>query len=421
MTDTAYSLISSTLSITKRLEQEQIIDIAIGRARKESTGNKHVDFLNITREWEVGDWKSVLKEYYNSYDKAKLPEVLLPEVQPGISTQIAISTTRDTAAYKKAPDPYYLYKACAAGYDSIEGAPTQRDAEVLIVVYACLIEGENYPTACFPPQAFLNRIQGFGMKSADFYETCLALMDKEESFEEMACRVGDANISQVKQVRKIYRELFRKDTSAKIQKARTAASKAAIAGGKVAKKVAKEVIAEEAETGTQVSAKRVAVDMASSGALELARTKIFVPYGIAMLIINGVATPTKFWVGTNLIKAMASDNAGLLKMFGVSVLNIFTCFLPLIGVICTLMMLFTGLIPGRSHKKRFAYLAMCLAIICTAYSILLLIKVGLSTLTAFITRTMTPENIARGVSSGVLGAAKGLFTGITSTVAGWFK
>lgn len=420
MTDTAYSLIGSTLNITKRLEQEQIIDIAIGRARKESTGNKHVDFLNVTRDWEVGDWKSVLKEYYNSFDKAKLPEVLLPEVQPGISKQIAVSTIRDTATYKKAPDPYYLYKACAAGYDAVEGVPTQHDAEVLIVVYACLIEGENYPTACYPPQAFLDRIQGFNMKSADFYETCLALMDKEESFEEMACRVGDTNAGQVKQVRKVYRELFRKDASAKMQKARTAASKAAIAGGKVAKKVAKEVIAED-ETGTTVSAKRVAVNVASDGALELARTKIFVPYGIAMLIINGVATPTKFWVGTNLIKAMASDNVGILKMFGISALNIFTCFLPFIGVVCTLMMLFTGLIPGKSNKKRFAYLAMCLAIICTAYSILLLIKVGLSALTAFITKSFTPENIARGVSSGVLGAAKGLFTGITGTIAGWFK
>lgn len=414
--NSAYSTISSVCSINADLDCEQIIDIILGRNQDKCSGSKIRDFSNITSDWDAREWKSVLKEYYFSFEKAKLPRITFQEQQGGISQEVAIDSQRELSSYKKAPNPYYLQMACFSVEMPSLGTPTNSVHEVLVSIYVALVMGENYATVGYPPQAFIDKVVGIPMSRQDFYATVVRMFESDKSFEKIVCEAAENDKQLVKRMKQSYKELCGITTTAKATKAATVAAvvatSASVKAGKAARKVKKAVyIPDEDEQKRKKKREPVGVD-----ALNI---KIFSKYGIIMLLINGAATPTKFWTGVNYIKVLAASET-FLGMLGGSFVTILTCFIPLAGCITTVIMMFTGIVPGRSRTKRFSFFAMCIALLCTAYSVSTLISTALAALTAFLTKSLTPENIAKGATKGILGGIKGLGGGVIEFVGGLF-
>lgn len=428
----ATNTIASICGITTPLECEQIIDIVLGRNREQCTGNKEVDFANITRDWDAREWKSVVREFYVGFAQARLPAIALFECDPGLKQQLAIESGRETAPYKKAPDPFYIQEVCTAYQRPEPGTPISNSREVLISVYVAISGGENYSTVGYPPKEFIEKVLMSDASQQDFYATVLSFFQQRTSFEQIVCSVAEQDKALVKEMRKRYKELVQKDIGTTMKKvantANVVAGVATVNAEKATRAIKKNVYtppednSRRSKRGRRVKqGAQVAGGVAATAGIEVIRAKIFVPYGIVMLAINGVATPAKFWVGVNYIKMLSSSGNGLFKMFLPSLWSIFSSFIPLIGCICVVMMLFTGLIPGKSNKKRIAYIVMCLAVLCTTYSIVALIKLAIALIASWFTANFTPENIARVASKGVLDGVKGVFTGIGEFVGGLFE
>ena len=149
------SRIGDICSVSSELDREQILDIILGRGAAD--GDKTVSFQRITKDWTAADWKSVMKEFYVSYQKADLAKMKFMEMQPGISISTSINARKELATYKKAPDNYYLSTICSeldtSGIDATHVQNQDVRNSVLTAVYAAISQGENYGTACYPPSA----------------------------------------------------------------------------------------------------------------------------------------------------------------------------------------------------------------------------------------------------------------------------
>lgn len=135
-----------------------------------------------------------------------------------------------------------------------------------------------------------------------------------------------------------------------------------------------------------------------------------------MLIINGVATPSKLVLGFSGISAMMGEKglAGLLDAIG----NVGFCFIPAIGLVCTILMMFTGIVSNTEKGQTRAKFIMVLAMCCTAYSAYSLIKIGIAMIVSAVQRTFTLENIGSFVITSPFKLLGGAFSGLKSLFGG---
>ena len=228
MSGYAENYVGQILLVAGELEREQIVDIIVSQCATDDAANKHEAVRKVTVNWTDADWKSTMRKYYASYKKARFGKLLLPEVSPGISETMAIKSIKDLENYKSAPDAYYLYKACKTGFDSKIGNAISDYSTIMAILYATIELGENYPTACFPPQIFLNNVYGGpGISSSDFYATCLSVMNMNESFETIAATCAKNNPELVRKAKKVYKELFSIDAASRLQQAQSVAANVA--------------------------------------------------------------------------------------------------------------------------------------------------------------------------------------------------
>ena len=212
--------IGNVCSIAYAMDQEQILDIILSRG-KENTGNKEADYRAITANWSKKVWTDVIKEFYDSYRKADLSKLMFAEnIDTNKDYKFYVNAQKDITGYKKAPDYYYLSLVnremkpadeTASGQsfggglmESVNGAAVP----VLCAVYAAVSQGENYGSACYPPQAFIDAVLGGGMTPSEFYATCMNVMNADKSFEKILIDVSKDNKSTVKKMISAYKDLM---------------------------------------------------------------------------------------------------------------------------------------------------------------------------------------------------------------------
>ena len=103
--------------------------------------------------------------------------------------------------------------------------------------------------------------------------------------------------------------------------------------------------------------------------------------------------------------------AGLLDAIG----NVGFCFIPAIGLVCTVLMMFTGIVSNTEKGQTRAKFIMVLAMCCTAYSAYSLIKIGIAMIVSAVQRTFTLENIGSFVITSPFKLIGGAFNGIKSS------
>lgn len=421
--------IANVCSLVDPLDEHQVLDIIVSRG--ESTGNKYVDYETITADWDAGQWKSVLREFYVSYQKANLCQLSFEEIDPNMRVEPMIQAQKDIVEYKKAPDNYYIHLVNYEMDRPVAGTPIADPTPVLVAVYAAISSGENYGSVCWPPTAFVEQVVGDGITREDFYATVLEAMESPETLEAQVCAVAKANKDLTVQMKKAYKRLIGKDTETVMK---GVATKAAAVGSATAvtaehavrkgKKFAGRVkdatyTAPEGEPVGKKKKKKVKAESTFDANDHSGHVKTFAKWGIILLIINGLATPTKWVLGITMVKMYMAD--GIMKALAPSLLTVFMCFVPVIGCACACAMVFAGIIPGKDPRKKLAYTLMCLCLLCTAYSALTLVKTVIAMLSAWASQTFTIENIAHGASKGLFDGVKGLFSGVVDGVKGWFR
>lgn len=427
--EVVYATIESVCDIHTDLDQEQVLDIIL--ARSTPTGNKFEDFVTITKDWKESEWKSVLREFYVSYQKAALCDVMFREIDPNMRPEPMIDAQKQITTFKKAPDNYYIHLVNMELEQPEEGTPVAECERVLLSVFAAISSGENYGSVGYPPKAFIEQVVGLDISQSDYYSTVINEMKEPTSFEAKVCALAKEHKDIVKEMKAAYKKLVGRDIESQVGKvvatasvAATTATVKAEAGVRKGKKFAgrvKEasyVAPEEAPRGSKKKRTKEA-DVVAEAKAQGAHIKTFAKWSIIMLIINGVATPTKLVLGITYIKMLA--HGGFFKMLAPSLFTIFTCFIPVAGCVCAGAMLFAGIVPGKDSRKKLAYVIMCLGLLCTAYSTLLLIKMAIAMVTAWITKTFTLENLAQSSAEGLFGVVKGLGKGISNGVKSLFK
>ena len=99
--------IANVCSLVDPMDEHQVLDIIVSRG--ESSGDKYTDFNTITSDWDAGQWKSVLREFYVSYQKANLCRLSFEEIDPNMRVEPMVQAQKDIVEYKKAPDNYYIH------------------------------------------------------------------------------------------------------------------------------------------------------------------------------------------------------------------------------------------------------------------------------------------------------------------------
>lgn len=427
--ESVYTTIGSVCDVYVDLDQEQILDIILSRG--EHTGNKFEDFVTITSGWEQSDWKSVLKEFYVSFQKAALCDMMFREIDPDMRPDSMIEAQKQVSSFKKAPDNYYLHMVNIE-METPHITPVSADVPlVLLSVYAAISSGENYGSVGYPPKEFIREVAGLEITQNEFYNTVISSMQEVGSFERKVCELAKEHKAEVKAMKAAYKKLIGKDIETRMGKVTEAASAGAAAasvksekalrkGKKFAGRVkdnAKVMPGIEAEVPSKK--KRVEPVTAESAKAHGAHVKTFGKWGVIMLVLNGMATPAKFITGIVYIRLLFSS--GFFRALGPSFLTLITCFIPALGCFCACSMIFAGIVPGKDPRKKVAYIIMCCGIICSAYSAVALIKLVLAMFTAWITHTFTLENIAHATSKGIFDVGKGLFRGIGDGISGLFN
>lgn len=418
--------IANVCSLVDISDEHQVLDIIVSRG--EYTGDKYADYVTITANWDARQWKSVLREFYVSYQKANLCRLSFEEIDPNMRVEPMIQAQKDIVEYKKAPDNYYIHLVNYEMDRPVAGTPITDPTLVLVAVYVAISSGENYGSVCWPPTIFIKQVVGEGVTREDFYATILQAMDSSETLEAQACAAAKANKNLTMQMKKSYKQLVGKDTETVI---RNVVTKATVVGNATAvtaehamrkgKKFADKVKQaaytppEDVVTNRKKNTKTPNEHNARSHGEHV---KTFAKWGVILLVINGLATPTKWVLGITMIKMYMAD--GFIRALVPSLLTIFQCFIPTIGCVCACAMLFAGIVPGKDPRKKLAYALMCLCLLCTAYSAVTLVKTVIAVLTAWVSRTFTVENIAYAASKGLFDGVKGLFGGIVDGISGWF-
>lgn len=419
--------IANVCSLVDISDEHQVLDIIVSRG--EYTGDKYADYVSITANWDAGQWKSVLREFYVSYQKANLCRLSFEEIDPNMRVEPMIQAQKDIVEYKKAPDNYYIHLVNYEMDRPVAGTPITDPTPVLVAVYVAISSGENYGSVCWPPTVFIKQVVGEGVTREDFYATILQAMDSSETLEAQACTAAKANKDLTMQMKKAYKQLVGKDTETVIKNVVTKATAVGNAtavtaehavrkGKKFAGKVKQATYTPPEDVVTDRK-KKTKTHNEYNARSHGAHVKTFAKWGIILLIINGLATPTKWVLGITMIKMYMAD--GFIRALVPSLLTIFQCFIPTIGCACACAMLFAGIVPGKDPRKKLAYALMCLCLLCTAYSAVTLIKTVIAILTAWVSRTFTVENIAYAASKGLFDGVKGLFGGIVDGISGWFS
>lgn len=360
--------IKQICNLTFDMDAEQVLDIILGR--EERRENKTAAYEEIVSKWQASDWKSVLREFYVSFQKAKLCEIFLDEQDHNMRTDVIVDAQKDVTPYKKAPDSYYLHLANLELTPPQDVAPAGDESLILVSLYAAIASGENYGTVAYPPQRFIDEVLGQQITPSEYLATLMKLSEEDTPLQTLAHQAVENNKEAYKQMRAAYKKLTGKDVKATTAKV----------------KIDSDVI------------------------------KSFGKWGIKMLIVNGVATPSKLVLGFSGISAMMGEKglAGLLDAIG----NVGFCFIPAIGLVCTILMMFTGIVSNTEKGQTRAKFIMVLAMCCTAYSAYSLIKIGIAMIVSAVQRTFTLENIGSFVITSPFKLIGGAFNGIKSLFGG---
>ena len=395
--------IKQICNLTFDMDAEQVLDIILGR--EERRENKTAAYEEIVSKWQASDWKSVLREFYVSFQKAKLCEIFLDEQDHNMRTDVIVDAQKDVTPYKKAPDSYYLHLANLELTPPQDVAPAGDESLILVSLYAAIASGENYGTVAYPPQRFIDEVLGQQITPAEYLATLMKLSEVDTPLQTLAHRAVENNKEAYKQMRAAYKKLTGKDvkaTTSRVAGAATmAATTATVVAGKAGRKVKKAMYTPEEPAKALIDSDAI---------------KSFGKWGIKMLIINGVATPSKLVLGFSGISAMMGEKglAGLLDAIG----NVGFCFIPAIGLVCTVLMMFTGIVSNTEKGQTRAKFIMVLAMCCTAYSAYSLIKIGIAMIVSAVQRTFTLENIGSFVITSPFKLIGGAFNGIKSLFGG---
>lgn len=392
--------IKQICNLTFDMDAEQVLDIILGR--EERRENKTAAYEEIVSKWQASDWKSVLREFYVSFQKAKLCEIFLDEQDHNMRTDVIVDAQKDVTPYKKAPDSYYLHLANLELTPPQDVAPAGDESLILVSLYAAIASGENYGTVAYPPQRFIDEVLGQQITPSEYLATLMKLSEEDTPLQTLAHQAVENNKEAYKQMRAAYKKLTGKDVKATTAKvAGAAAMTATVVAGKAGRKVKKAMYTPEEPAKALIDSDVI---------------KSFGKWGIKMLIINGVATPSKLVLGFSGISAMMGEKglAGLLDVIG----NVGFCFIPAIGLVCTILMMFTGIVSNTEKGQTRAKFIMVLAMCCTAYSAYSLIKIGIAMIVSAVQRTFTLENIGSFVITSPFKLIGGAFNGIKSLFGG---
>lgn len=390
--------IKQICNLTFDMDAEQVLDIILGR--EERRENKTAAYEEIVSKWQASDWKSVLREFYVSFQKAKLCEIFLDEQDHNMRTDVIVDAQKDVTPYKKAPDSYYLHLANLELTPPQDVAPAGDESLILVSLYAAIASGENYGTVAYPPQRFIDEVLGQQITPSEYLATLMKLSEEDTPLQTLAHQAVENNKEAYKQMRAAYKKLTGKDVKATVAAAMTVA-------GKAGRKVKKAMYTPEEPAKAAKPAKAL---------IDSDVIKSFGKWGIKMLIVNGVATPSKLVLGFSGISAMMGEKglAGLLDAIG----NVGFCFIPAIGLVCTILMMFTGIVSNTEKGQTRAKFIMVLAMCCTAYSAYSLIKIGIAMIVSAVQRTFTLENIGSFVITSPFKLIGGAFNGIKSLFGG---
>ena len=394
--------IKQICNLTFDMDAEQVLDIILGR--EERRENKTAAYEEIVSKWQASDWKSVLREFYVSFQKAKLCEVFLDEQDHNMRTDVIVDAQKDVTPCKKAPDSYYLHLANLELTPPQDVAPAGDESLILVSLYAAIASGENYGTVAYPPQRFIDEVLGQQITPSEYLATLMKLSEVDTPLQTLAHRAVENNKEAYKQMRAAYKKLTGKDvkaTTSRVAGAATMAATTTVVAGKAGRKVKKAMYTPEEPAKALIDSDAI---------------KSFGKWGIKMLIINGVATPSKLVLGFSGISAMMGEKglAGLLDAIG----NVGFCFIPAIGLVCTILMMFTGIVSNTEKGQTRAKFIMVLAMCCTAYSAYSLIKIGIAMIVSAVQRTFTLENIGSFVITSPFKLIGGAFNGIKSLFGG---
>lgn len=393
--------IKQICNLTFDMDAEQVLDIILGR--EERRENKTAAYEEIVSKWQASDWKSVLREFYVSFQKAKLCEIFLDEQDHNMRTDVIVDAQKDVTPYKKAPDSYYLHLANLELTPPQDVAPSGDESLILVSLYAAIASGENYGTVAYPPQRFIDEVLGQQITPSEYLATLMKLSEEDTPLQTLAHQAVENNKEVYKQMRAAYKKLTGKDVKATTAKVAGAAAMTAatVVAGKAGRKVKKAMYTPEEPAKALIDSDVI---------------KSFGKWGIKMLIINGVATPSKLVLGFSGISAMMGEKglAGLLDAIG----NVGFCFIPAIGLVCTVLMMFTGIVSNTEKGQTRAKFIMVLAMCCTAYSAYSLIKIGIAMIVSAVQRTFTLENIGSFVITSPFKLIGGAFNGIKSLFGG---
>lgn len=391
--------IKQICNLTFDMDAEQVLDIILGR--EERRENKTAAYEEIVSKWQASDWKSVLREFYVSFQKAKLCEIFLDEQDHNMRTDVIVDAQKDVTPYKKAPDSYYLHLANLELTPPQDVAPAGDESLILVSLYAAIASGENYGTVAYPPQRFIDEVLGQQITPSEYLATLMKLSEEDTPLQTLAHQAVENNKEAYKQMRAAYKKLTGKDVKATTAKVAAAMTAATVVAGKAGRKVKKAMYTPEEPAKALIDSDAI---------------KSFGKWGIKMLIINGVATPSKLVLGFSGISAMMGEKglAGLLDAIG----NVGFCFIPAIGLVCTVLMMFTGIVSNTEKGQTRAKFIMVLAMCCTAYSAYSLIKIGIAMIVSAVQRTFTLENIGSFVITSPFKLIGGAFNGIKSLFGG---
>lgn len=393
--------IKQICNLTFDMDAEQVLDIILGR--EERRENKTAAYEEIVSKWQASDWKSVLREFYVSFQKAKLCEIFLDEQDHNMRTDVIVDAQKDVTPYKKAPDGYYLHLANLELTPPQDVAPAGDESLILVSLYAAIASGENYGTVAYPPQRFIDEVLGQQITPSEYLATLMKLSEEDTPLQTLAHQAVENNKEAYKQMRAAYKKLTGKDVKATTAKVAGAAAMTAatVVAGKAGRKVKKAMYTPEEPAKALIDSDVI---------------KSFGKWGIKMLIINGVATPSKLVLGFSGISAMMGEKglAGLLDAIG----NVGFCFIPAIGLVCTILMMFTGIVSNTEKGQTRAKFIMVLAMCCTAYSAYSLIKIGIAMIVSAVQRTFTLENIGSFVITSPFKLLGGAFSGLKSLFGG---
>lgn len=396
------------------MDAEQVLDIILGRNdRKE---NKTVAYQEIVSQWGASEWKSVLKEFYTGFSKAKLCEIFLDEQDHNMRADSIAEAQRDMMQYKKAPDSYYLHLANLELTPPADTAPAGDEQKILCSLYAAIASGENYGTVAYPPQKFIDNVVQERISPSEYLATLMRLAEDETPLEQLASQAVAANKEMYKQMRAAYKKLVGTDlatTAGKVAAtAATTAAVASVAAGKAGRKIKKATYVEP--EGKQKKLKAPKEEKAS--VIDSTAIKSFGKWGIIMLVVNGAATASRLTFGMSGAFKLLGDKgmAGLLEMINATGINL----LPAVGLACTVLMMFTGIVSNSSKGKTAAKFVMVLAMCCTAFSVYTLIKTLIAMIAAGIQSTFTIENIGEFIVTSPFKLLGGAFNGIKGLFGG---